>query len=114
MSEMLTDSPTGNANDIVMSKEMAQALHEAYPGHLWAVTCDGEVGFADVRNLYLSGIWGFRIRLDDVYSGSDFKRRVVMAGGELLERYRMDRGRFNAAQYSDLNKDHAGRFKADL
>lgn len=114
MSDMLTENPTGTANDIVMSKEMAEALHAAYPGHLWAVTCDGQVGFADVRNLYLSGNWGFRIKLDKVYSGSDFKRQVVMAGGELLERYRMRRGQFSATEYSDLNKDHAGRFKADL
>ena len=87
MSDMLTENPTGTANDIVMSKEMAEALHAAYPGHLWAVTCDGQVGFADVRNLYLSGNWGFRIKLDKVYSGSDFKRQVVMAGGELRFAY---------------------------
>lgn len=114
MSDQLTANPTGNANDIVMAKEMAEALHAAYPGHLWAVTCDGQVGFADVRNLYLSGNWGFRIKLDEIYSGSDFKRRVVMAGGELLERYRQRRGRFDAAGYSDLKTDFAGRFKADL
>jgi len=111
--EIVTDNPQGSANDIVMSKEMAEALHGAYPGHMWAVACDGEIGFADVRNLALSGNWGFRIKLTEIYSGSDFKRRVVMAGGEMLERYRMRRGRFNAAEYSDIPVDSAGYLRAD-
>lgn len=114
MSELVTDNPQGAANDILMSKEMADTLHAAYPGHLWAVTCDGEIGFADVRNLALSGNWGFRIKLDEIYSGSQFKHKVLMAGGELLERYKLSRGRFNADEYATLKTDHAGLNKADL
>lgn len=114
MTEVVTDNPQGAANDIVMAKEMAEALHAAYPNHLWAVACDGETGFADVRNMALSGNWGFRIKLDEIYSGSDFKKKVLMAGGELLERYRLRRGKFNAAEYADLKTNHAGNFKADL
>jgi hypothetical protein len=114
MSELVTDNPVGAANDILMSKEMAEALHAAYPGHMWAVAVDGSIGFADVRNLALSGSWGFRIKLDNIYSGSSFKRDVIRAGGELLERYRMSRGKFRADEYAILQTDHAGRHKADL
>lgn len=114
MSDIVTDNPIGAANDIVMAKQMAEALHAAYPGHMWAVACDGQIGFADVRNLALSGNWGFRIKLDEIYSGSQFKRQVLMAGGELLERYRMSRGKFNQDQYQGLQTDFAGHFKADL
>jgi hypothetical protein len=114
MSDIVTDNPIGAANDIVMAKQMAEALHAAYPGHMWAVACDGQIGFADVRNLALSGNWGFRIKLDEIYSGSNFKHRVLMAGGELLERYRLNRGKFNQDQYQGLQTDFAGRFKADL
>ncbi len=114
MNQLLSDSPQIAANDMVMAKEMADALHTAYPGHLWAVTCDGKSGMADVRNLFLSGQWGFRLHLKAIYSGSEFKREVLRAGGELLERYRLSRGRFMEAEYHNLATDFAGRLKADL
>lgn len=112
--EILTDNPQLAANDLVMAKTMADVLHTTYPGHLWAVTCDGKTGLADVRNLALSGNWGFRMKLDDIYSASQFMHMVKMAGGELLERYRLTRGKFDQDQYNALPTDHAGRLKADL
>lgn len=111
--ELVTENPQGAANDVLMAKEMAEALHAAYPGHMWAVACDGEIGFADVRNLALSGNWGFRIKLNKIYSGSQFKKHVVRAGGELLERYRMPRGHFSADHYETLKLDKVGNFKVD-
>lgn len=114
MSHLVTDNPVGEANDIVMAKSMAEALHNAYPGHLWAVNCSGQTGMADIRNLALSGQWGFRLRLTDIYSASAFRKDVVMAGGELLERYRLSRGRLDIDQYSNLHGDFAGRLKADM
>lgn len=114
MTPLLTDAPEVAANDLVMAKTMADALHTAYQGHLWAVTCDGKSGMADVRNLFLSGNWGFRLKLHAIYSGSEFKKEVLRAGGELLERYRLSRGRFKEAEYHNLPTDFAGRLKADL
>jgi hypothetical protein len=99
---------------MVMAKTMAAALHAHYPGHLWAVACDGQIGFADVRNLALSGTWGFRIRLSKMYSASAFEKQVVMAGGELLERYKLKRGRLNEDHLLSLKADFAGRLTADL
>lgn len=113
MSELVTDNPVGAANDILMAKEMAEALHTTYPGHMWAVACDGSIGFADVRNLALSGNWGFRLKLKNIYSASEFRKDVIRAGGEILERYRLSRGRLQIDQFSDLKTDFAGRFKAD-
>lgn len=114
MSDIITDNPVGAANDMLMAKEMAEALHAHYPGHLWAVTCDGQTGMADVRNLALSGEWGFRLHLKKIYSASEFRRRVVMAGGEFLERYRLHRGKLNEDHLNSLPTDFAGRLKADL
>lgn len=114
MSELVTDNPQGEFMDVATAKDMAEALHQAYPGHLWAVSCDTRTGFADVRNLALTGNWGFRIFLGNVYSASAFKKHVIRAGGEILERYRLSRGRFDEVQLSDLTMDFAGRIKADL
>ncbi len=114
MSELVTDSPQIAANDLVMAKDIADTLHTKYPGHLWAVAVDGKTtGFADIRNLALSGNWGFRIRLDTVFSASEFKLRVMRAGGELLDRYRLTTGKLNLDHLSALPTDFAGRLKAD-
>jgi hypothetical protein len=52
--------------------------------------------------------------LGNVYSASAFKKHVIRAGGEILERYRLSRGRFDEVQLSDLTMDFAGRIKADV
>ena len=113
MTNMATDTPDLNANDYVMAMEMANTLHTHYPGHLWAVTCEGEKGIATVRNLGLSGQWGFVLKLVDLSTASDWKKKVVRAGGELLERYRLRRGRLDADEYGQLNTNFAGNFTAD-
>lgn len=113
MSDLVTETPQLDANDLVMAKEMADALHQHYPGHLWAVTCDGKTGMADIRNLALSGNWGFRLRLPATFTASDFKRRVVMGGGELLERYRVRRGAARPDEIASLQTDHTGNLRCD-
>lgn len=114
MSELVIDNPKGNLHDILTARTMAEALHAAYPGHFWAVSCDGKTGMADVRNLALSGNWGFRIKLSGIYSASQFKKDVVKAGGEILERFSLSRGRLNDDQLSDRPTDFAGRLTADM
>lgn len=115
MSALATDSPQLTANDMVMAKQMAEKLHQHYPGHLWAVQVQGVKGIADVRNLMLSGSWGFRLKLPDIYSGSDFDRQIVRAGGELLERYRIRRAgmRHVADEIASAPVDFAGNMIAD-
>lgn len=114
MNQLVTENPQGNLHDILTARTMAEALHAAYPGHFWAVSCDGKTGFADVRNLALSGNWGFRIKLQGIYSASQFKKDVLKAGGEILERFHLSRGKLDDNQLSDLPVDYAGRLKADM
>lgn len=102
-----------DANDFVMSKNMAEALHLKYPGHLWAVTCEGSNGIATIRNLYLSGNYGVILKLPAIYSASAFEKDVLRAGGEILERYRLKRGRFDEAQYANLPTNFAGNIHCD-
>lgn len=114
MSQIITDNPQGNLIDIANAKMAAEALHAAYPGHLWGVACDVRTGFMDIRNLGLSGNWGFRIRLSKIYTHSALKRDVLRAGGELLERYNLSRGRLDQDALATLHTDFAGRLKADM
>ena len=109
----LTGTPGVAALDFNMAKDMAEALHEAYPGYLWAVTCEGEKGIATVRNMNLSGNWGFVLKLKEISTSSDWKKRIQMAGGELLERYRLRRGLADQAAIAELQCDFAGRILGD-
>lgn len=98
-----------NMLDMAMAKDVAEALNEHYPGHLWAVNCRGEAGLMTIHNLMLSGQWGFTLMLDKSYSASDLRQRAIMAGGEILERYRVSRGRINHDQMAEMPVDFAGR-----
>lgn len=113
---LMTAEPILRANDEVIAKEVAELLLRYYPGYLWAVSIDSRatVGMLDIRNLSLSGKWGFRFPLKQYLDGLDTRKKVVMAGGELLERYRMPRKGFSAADYAHIPTDRFGNFKADL
>jgi hypothetical protein len=101
------------ASDMILAKEIADALNTHYHGHLWGVQVSGETGMADIFLVSVSGNMGYRLKLKNIFSASDFKRDVIRAGGEILERYRMTRGRFNEAEYSQLKTNFAGDFVFD-
>src|SRR5258708_2253712 len=107
----LVEASTLGANEFFMAKNAAEVLHKHYPGHLWAVNVDG--GLMDVRNLYLSGNWGFRLSIPAIYSSSELDKRVMRAGGELLERYRQRRAQADEADIHTLATDFAGRHQAE-
>ncbi|MGW8182003.1 MAG: hypothetical protein ACWGQW_25015 [bacterium] len=109
----LTDDPNIIPLDFDMSKKIAELLHKNYPGHLWAVTVQSDQGIATVRNLYLSGNWGFLLKLRDIVSHKELNLHVVLAGGELLERYRLKRGKFNVDEYLSLPTNFAGNIIGD-
>lgn len=105
----LTSTPDVAALDFNTAKEMSETLTAAYPGHAWAVTCEGEKGIATVYNLALSGNWGFVLKLSNLYSSSEWKKQIIMAGGELLERFRLRRGVVDHEAIAALDMDPLGR-----
>jgi hypothetical protein len=104
---MLVDSPQIAINEFFMAKNAADHLHKHYPGHLWAVAIDG--GFLDIRDLYLSGDHGYRLKIGQMFSGSDWEKKIMRAGGEILERYRQRRGVVDEAGIHTLPVNFAGR-----
>jgi len=109
----LTEDPNVVLKDYDEAKKIAELLHKHYPGHLWGVTVESENGIATVRNLYLSGNWGFILKLKDIQSYPQLKKRVIWAGGELLERFNLSRKRFNEDEYFSLPTDFAGQIIAE-
>lgn len=110
---LMTDSPDIPANDLIMAKNMADSLNKHYPGHLWAVNVNGEQGMAYIRNLALSGEYGYQLRIVANYSVSEFLKRVVNAGGEILERFRLTRGGADRDEIDSLPVNQLGRIIGD-
>lgn len=100
--------------DLALAKQIAEVLDRHYPDHMWGVHADSLGGVATIKNFRLSGNWGFVLHLPTIYSGSEFEKRVMMAGGELLERYQLHRGRFKQNDYDKLPVNNARRHEAAL
>ena len=109
----LDETASSTGNDMIMAKMMADALERHYSGHLWAVSFDSATGLAIIRDLLLSGTHGYILKIPAIYSASSFQADVIRAGGEILERFKMQRGRLNEAQYVGLKTNFAGDFVFD-
>ena len=75
------------------AKQVGDTLNQHYPGHLWAVSWQG--GVLVVKNLAISSFYGFVIKYADSFSATNLAATAVKAGGELLERAGMPRGKWD-------------------
>jgi hypothetical protein len=98
----LDDSPevVVNGLDVMLAKRMTDVLMKHYPEHPWAVYVDGEHGIAHIKNLGLSGNLGFVLHLNFMEPDpNSLDRKVMRAGGEILERFGIKRGMAKARDY---------------
>lgn len=84
-----------------MAKNLIARLESAYPAFvgMWRVTVNEVGGTVEVINLALSGRWGFMLHINKIDAEG---RKVVNAGGELLERYRISRSRRTSVAMESL------------
>lgn len=102
--------------DIAMCRRIVNVLFQHYPRHVWHVTVDSRphVGTAEIKLLYTDHLGvlprlGYRLHLNKITD-----RKIMRAGGELLERYRIARGQANEyARYDIITNgiDRAGEIK---
>lgn len=86
-----------------MCRGFAEFMNRLYPGYMWEVGMMSDIVY--VRNLNLDKKAGFKLPLKDI----DVDGRVLMrAGGELLERFRLKRGRKNVDAVRSLKRDIRG------
>jgi len=115
-SQTVTPTWTGEGPrllDLALAKRLAEHLTRHYPGHLWAVNVDSHQGVATIQNMRLSGRWGFVLKFPDLTYEDEIAREAMRAGGELLERYRLSRGRFRPDEYEILRTNKIGDFILD-
>lgn len=74
--------------------KVLQILCEVYPGHPWATLVRGGVVF--IKHLELGSNWGMVRKYKDMtHDSAVFRREIIMAAGEFLERAGLVRGRAN-------------------
>lgn len=88
---MIVRADTEHVQDLGLAKDIGETLHAAYPGHMWAITVQG--GVAIIKDLYISSQWGMVLHYSNLVADAGVRRKkVVAAGGELLERASIARG----------------------
>ncbi|HMI38734.1 MAG TPA: hypothetical protein VK500_02425 [Nitrospiraceae bacterium] len=71
-----------------------EILVAAYPGHPWAARVSGGVVF--IKHLEFGTNWGMVKKFADIkHDAAVFKKEIIMAAGEFLERAGLVRGRAN-------------------
>lgn len=88
---MLTIADTEEAQDMTMAKDIADTLFVQYPGYMWGVNVRS--GVAVIKCLNVSSLYGFILKYKDICHDAAFrKKEIIRAGGEILERARLNRG----------------------
>jgi hypothetical protein len=94
MEAILTGEGATRAADEALCLVIGRDLTETYPGYAWDVGCNHEAGVVAVRLAVpqVGGMAqpGFLLHIATVV-GPDGQRKVRAAGGEILERYRLQR-----------------------
>lgn len=91
---MIIQAYTQEDQDMGLAQDIAETLMKHYPGHLWAVTVKG--GVAIIKALNISSNWGVVLKMKDITHDAKVRdKKVMLSGGELLERARLIRGGYN-------------------
>jgi len=91
------------AYELWVARRAFDLLEAAYPGHLWLVDCDlAKGGVAISIPVLMGGNWVYFIRMADLAP-----RTVIIAGGELLERYCLARGAIRPDQFVEAREKHS-------
>jgi hypothetical protein len=99
------------AYEFGVAKTIFTKLWEHYAGYDWKVAVDAIGGYAAIKlpRLHHSTL-GYNILLSDLASDPDL-RHVVRGGGELLERFKLTRGRVSKPEYTDKIKNRPAVFR---
>ena len=100
-----SDDPQGSRAryDLWVARRAMELLEGAYPGHPWMVEADSARGIVTVSlPVLMGGNWVYLIKWADLAPA-----RVVAAGGEVLERYRLPRGGFELGSFLEARARHS-------
>lgn len=104
MGEILEIGQSGygvtKAADMALGKKVMEKLIAHYPLHNWGVEVNHESGHVVIRLIYKDfegtarvSNYGHVLHIKKIENESDLEQKVIRAGGEWLERYKMPRGK---------------------
>jgi len=89
--------------DLATARAVRRILDTAYPGHDWEVLADSAQGYVAFRIPALMGLnYAYLVKRRDLTPEA-----VLKGGGELLERYRLPRGRFDLDRFLAARAPHS-------
>lgn len=87
---MLAIADIEESRDMGMAKDIAETLFVKYPGYIWGVNVIS--GVAVIKCLNVSSLYGYILKYKDIKDDAGFREKeIIRAGGEILERAKMDR-----------------------
>lgn len=98
------DDPHKDYDRWVARRAMA-VLKTHYPGHLWCVVSDAKQHILKISIPILMGVchwYVINLRTHELTP-----LNLLEAGGNILERYRLNRGRFEEASFLDARAQHS-------
>ena len=95
-----------SAAELSLLRQVVGTLHKHYGGYVWDVHVNQ--GVIKVLNKSLSGKWGYVLKSTDFATASELQRAVIIAGGEVLERFHLQAGKRNNDKVRELKKDFVG------
>jgi hypothetical protein len=96
----------------VVTKRAGAALEKKYPGWWWCLNPDEEAGVFYIYSLRLSGEWGYVVKTSEMQETP--AKTAIMAGGEILERYNIRRGKYKRSLLLDKMVDLRGNYIPDI
>lgn len=103
---------TGSDQIEIANYELAsivgECLHNAYPGYLWRVNAEIEGGVVNIICGDVSYESGCTLMLKDLAEPVAAKKLVLKAGGEILERAKLHRGRMREHELAEAKRDIRG------
>lgn len=103
---------TGSDQIEIANYELAsivgECLHNAYPGYLWRVNAEIEGGIVNVICGDVSYESGCTLMIKDLAEPIAAKKLVLKAGGEILERAKLHRGRMREHELAEAKRDIRG------
>ncbi len=92
-------------NEVALS--IFNKLHSLYPGHAWIVQVDNNLCY--IKHMLLSAKYGMTTDLFRVTQADN--KELMRIGGELLERFNVDRGAMNLEHVMGLKQLASGDAK---
>jgi hypothetical protein len=98
--------PVADLQGLKLASEMLKILNRHYPGYRWAIDFDETQGVAKIINFTLLDplktheMYGYVLHLKTIYEDQSNKwKKLIRAGGEILERAYMERKAWDRHTY---------------